>query len=194
MRDNRITRGEIHPRNRKIVEKLYTKHNKWVSIVRNLNKDYEFAEDVVSDFYEQMLYYATPKMIKDNGEVNEGYAYISLRNTLYKTLKEDNKLPTTRLEDKHLNIAVDTDEDRLAYDKVCQLIEEETSTWDWHEQQLFDMYFTSGKSLRQLGNEIDTSWTSIYYVIKNSKDKIRDVLLEDYKDYLNGDYDLIKDI
>lgn len=194
MRTNRKQRGEIHPRNRNIVEKLYEKHNKWVSIVRKLDSKYEFPEDIVSDFYEQMLYYATPSMLKDDGEVNEAYAYISLRNMFIKALKDDSKIPTVRLEDKHLNIELEDDEEREAYERVCKIVEDETANWDWHERELFDTYFTSGMSLRQMGEELGTSWTSIYYVLKHSKEKIRDVLLEDYKDFVNGDYDLIKDV
>jgi RNA polymerase sigma factor (sigma-70 family) len=194
MRTNRKQRGEIHPRNRDIVEKLYEKHNKWVSIVRKLDSKYEFPEDIVSDFYEQMLYYATPNMLKDDGEVNEAYAYISLRNMFIKALKEDSKIPTVRLEDKHLNIELEGDEEREAYERVCKIVEDEIANWDWHERELFDTYFTSGMSLRQMGEELGTSWTSIHYVLKHSKEKIRDVLLEDYKDFVNGDYDLIKDV
>jgi len=192
MRNNKITRGEIHPRNRDIVEKLYRLHNKWVSVIRKLDSNYKTPEDVVSDFYEQMLYYATPNMLKDDGEINEGYAYISLRNTFFKTLKNEDKLPTVSLEEKHLNIAEDEqDEEKQAYQRICKLVEDETSNWDWHEQQLFDMYFTSGMSLRQMGEELGASWTSIYYVLKHSKEKIKEVLGEDYSDFLNGDYDLI---
>jgi RNA polymerase sigma factor (sigma-70 family) len=194
MRSNRKQRGEIHPRNREIVEKLYGLHNKWVSIIRKLDSNYKTPEDVVSDFYEQMLYYATPSMLKDDGEINEAYAYISLRNTFLKALKNEAKLPTTRLEDKHLNIVEDADEERIAYEKVCKIVEDETQNWDWHERELFDTYFTSGMSLRQMGDELGTSWTSIYYVLKHSKEKIKEALQEDYKDFINGDYDLIKDV
>ncbi len=194
MRTNRKQRGEIRPENRKLVAKLAEKHNKWLSIVRKLDKNYQFPEDVVSEFYEQTLYYGTPKMLNDDGEVNEAYTYISLRNAFLKTLKSDSKINTTRLKEQHLAIAEETDEEKEAFGRVCEIIEDEMSTWDWHEQQLFDTYFTSGMSLRQMGEELGASWTSIYYILRHSKEKIRDVLLEDYRDYINGDYDLIKGI
>ena len=193
-RTSKRSRGEVSPQNRDLVTRLYEQHAKWISIVRKLDRNSSIMpEDIVSDFYETMLYYGSPKLIKDDGSINEPYVYISLRNAFVTALTKNAKLPTVRLEDKHLAITEESDDEREAYSNLCQKVENEMASWQPAERELFDMYFTSGKSFRELGDDLDTSWTSLYYIIKHSKSKIKDALEEDYEDYLNGDWEQLKD-
>ena len=193
-RTSKRSRGEVSPENRDLVTQLYEHHAKWINIVRKLDRNSTILpEDIVSDFYETMLYYGTPAMIQDDGSLNEAYIYIALRNAFVSALAKNSKLPTVRLEDKHLCITEETDSEREAYSNLCKKVETEMTNWDEAERELFDMYFTSGRSFRELGEDLETSWTSLYYIIKHSKQKIKDSLGKDYEDFLNGDYEFLKD-
>lgn len=188
------TKKDITDANRNIVEILGRNHNKWVNVIKKLSPRFQYAEDIVQEFYIQMLRYATDKMIREDGSLNEAYAYVILRNVFYKSRQVENQkgIKYTELEEKHYNQEDLVDEEQEAYDAICQKVEEVINTWPWYEKELFDIYFTSGMSFRQMGKEIGISWISIYNTIKELKKRLRDAIGEDYEDYINGEYKLIE--
>lgn len=188
------TKKDITDVNRNIVEILGRSHNKWVNVIKKLSPRFQYAEDIVQEFYIQMLRYASDKMIREDGSLNEAYAYVILRNVFYKSRQVENQkgIKYTELEEKHYNKEDLVDEEQEAYDAICQKVEEVINTWPWYEKELFDIYFTSGMSFRQMGKEIGISWISIYNTIKELKKRLKDAIGEDYEDYINGEYKLIE--
>ena len=60
------------------------------------------------------------------------------------------------------------------------------------EKELFELYKNTNKSLRQISTEINISVSSIFNTIKMCKRRIKNNIEEDYIDFLNKDYELIK--
>jgi predicted DNA-binding protein YlxM (UPF0122 family) len=54
------------------------------------------------------------------------------------------------------------------------------------------LYKNTDKSLRQISSETSISVTSIFNTIKTCKKRIKNNIGEDYEDFLNKDYELIK--
>jgi hypothetical protein len=80
----------------------------------------------------------------------------------------------------------------FAHERINQLIIDEMNSWNWYDKMLFNTYRKTGKSFRKLGDEIKIHPFSIYRTIKGCKDKLIEALGEDYEDYVNRDFELIK--
>jgi predicted DNA-binding protein YlxM (UPF0122 family) len=58
--------------------------------------------------------------------------------------------------------------------------------------KLFNLYRESNLSMREIAEETDISLTSIFNTLKNCKERLREAIGEDFQDYLNEDFELIK--
>src|SRR5210317_1102927 len=80
-----------------------------------------------------------------------------------------------------------------AEDKILKKIQVEVDNWEhWYDRKLFKVYYETDISMRKLAKETNISVTSIFNSCKNYKDIIKSKFGEDFEDYLNGDFDLIK--
>jgi DNA-directed RNA polymerase specialized sigma24 family protein len=79
-----------------------------------------------------------------------------------------------------------------AYLKILGKIEQEVDSWHWYDQKLFELYRDTDLSIRDIAAETTISSSSIFNTLKNCKEKIRVAVGEDYTDYKNEDYELIK--
>jgi len=82
----------------------------------------------------------------------------------------------------------------LAFGRLEGLIDNEVDSWHWYDKMLFKIYRESGKSIRKLSAETGISVRSIWKTLKDCKDRIEENVGEDYIDYKNEDYELIKEI
>jgi predicted DNA-binding protein YlxM (UPF0122 family) len=71
-----------------------------------------------------------------------------------------------------LHTYIDEDSDEL-WEKIDTFVERETSKWQWFEKNLFNVYLTSGKSMRDLERETKISVTTIFHTIKKCKTKLK---------------------
>lgn len=78
------------------------------------------------------------------------------------------------------------------YDIILDKINTEIESWHWYDQMLFVHYVESGKSIRTLAEETNISRDSIFQTLKNCKLKIKTVVGEDWEDFKNKDFELIK--
>ena len=76
---------------------------------------------------------------------------------------------------------------------ILDKINAEIKRWHWYDQMLFVEYVNTGKGIRTLAEESKISRSSIFQTLKNCKEKIRLAVGEDWQDYNNKDYELIKD-
>jgi len=53
-------------------------------------------------------------------------------------------------------------------------------------------YFPSDLSIRKIAHETNISWVSIYNTLKLAKEELRETFKEDWEDYKNNDYELLK--
>ena len=165
-------------------------HKDWIRMVRSFGAG-DYSEDIVQEMYILLMKYVKPENIFNNGVLSKSYVYRTLFNAWQQLRNKSAKMPKVPLDELPLQID-ETNEEKEAFDRICQMVEDEVDTWeDEDDRGYFDAYFTTGLSYRALGKECGRSWISIYYNIKESKKKIKEALAEDYEDYLNGDYDRI---
>jgi predicted DNA-binding protein YlxM (UPF0122 family) len=79
-----------------------------------------------------------------------------------------------------------------AYYKLLMKIQDEVDSWHWYDQKLFEVYKDTDLSIRDIAKETTISSSSIFNTLKNCKAKIREAVGEEYEDYKNTDFELIK--
>lgn len=170
---------------------IYTEHKKWINYVKSFGET-NYHEDIVQEMYIKIGTLNLKDVCIKDGKPNNNYLWFVLRNLYIDFVKSKNKIVKIEL----LNIE-DESEDVNLYkeiaDQTIQLkIQHEIDSWNWYDKMLFETYKKTGKSIRKLGDETKIHPFSIYRTIKHCKDRIVQTIGEDYEDYLNEDYELIK--
>jgi len=196
--------------------KVASKHNDFLNIVRSFpeNRGNDNYEDIVQEFYIELSelgkkkhkkgdkrvnpkYVNMPtckRVLQEDGEVNMVYMWITLKRVSMRLLKEDSKRSEyfVRLGEGFEGTDNEPIEDERAFDKLINLIDEEVNSWHWYDKMMFDTYIKDEKSMRGLSEDTNISLTSVFNTLKNCKDRIRESVSEDYEDYKNQDFELIK--
>jgi predicted DNA-binding protein YlxM (UPF0122 family) len=174
-----------------LLTKVSSQHKEWVKIVTTFGTDY--PEDVVQEMYLRVHKYGQKeKVLNESGEVNLFYIWTLLRNCWHDSNKSK-KIEFISIECLH-TLASENDhvEKHEAFDRIEYLIEEETKTWHHYDKMLFDIYRNKTLSMRDIAKETNISLTSIFNTLKNCKERIKENVGEDFQDYLNNEFELIK--
>jgi len=186
--------------------KLLSKYHKlWISMGVSMGIPSHLVEDFVQEMYLRLnKYVKEPKKIMYNEtDINKFYVYITIKNLYNDYLKERNRHHMVRLDDIDVTFEIVEPtpeaqrkaevEKQRAEERLIDLIQDEVGSWDsWYDQKLFKVYYETDISMRKLAKETNISVTSIFNSCKNYKDIIKSKFGEDFEDYLNGDFDLIK--
>ena len=189
----------------KALEMLAEYHSEYIKMARaianNNNEVYNYAEDFVQEAYLRLARYEDlfDKVVNTKGKVSKGYMFFVLRSIIVNTIKKKSNLKYNYLgsqydfEEKYNFIDEGIDKDKVGLEAIEQKmysIVKEGSTW--FDYELFKTYLETGKSFRTIAEESKIGIRTIYLSIKRSKLLIADKLHEDYQDFLNEEYDLIK--
>ena len=165
-------------------------HKEWVKIVRSFGEQ-DLAEDVVQDVYLRIVKYNYEEKILKDGKPNIALMWMMLRNRAF----EINKTGSVQFLSLDEVRGVADEESELdkheALERLHQRIKEEMDNWHWYDSMLFKVYKEGNASMRDIAKDSGISLTSIFNTIKNCKERLRENVGEDYKDYNNQDYDLI---
>lgn len=167
-------------------------HKEWVKLVKSFGEDF-YAEDIVQESYLRLYRYCKPENVIQNGQVNKGFMYFVLRNLYLLHVKSEKKGEMVNLDnlpllkDEQTNLPKEE-----AYARMLAKIYEEVDSWHWYDKQLFTIYKDTDLSIRDIAKETTISSSSIFNTLKNCKSKVRTKFKEDYEDYKNTDYELIK--
>jgi DNA-directed RNA polymerase specialized sigma24 family protein len=172
------------------IEKIAKLHKEWVEIVKTFGAG-NMSEDIVQDTYFRILRldYADKFVSK---EVNKGYMWLTLRSVYFDYLRANKNREVSidkfySLSDKQKNPF--EDEASLI---ISEKIEAEIDSWHWYDGFLFRVYKDSGFSMRDISDKSGISLSSIFTTIKTCKGNLKRRIGEDYEDYLNKDFELIK--
>jgi len=168
----------------KQIEIIAQKHKDWVNIARSFGAKTE-AEDIVQEMYLRL-----DKYIKPDQKITSSFVWITLRNIYFDFLKKE---PITFELDKTVSEAISDTESIIAYEELNKRVRDELNNVDWFDKMLFELYVTSGKSMRQLSKETGISLSCIFYTTNRTKTHLQSLLIEDYQDYLNEDYEWLKE-
>lgn len=177
-----------------MLKKLAERHEDWVGIVRKLGCDYYIAEDVVQEAYMRLYRYrerVRDKVITPDGEVNTFYMFVTLRNLLRDVMNiENGYVPVEEWIFEEADTEVDLDAES-AHFELIKKIKSETNSWGPYHSKLFNLYYMTDYSMRDIANGTDIGLTHIYNNLKSYREIIVEKLGEDYEDYLNQDYEQI---
>jgi len=177
--------------NNRWLELLYEHHTEWVQMVKTFG-EHGYAEDIVQEMYLRLHKYSNPEKFIIDGQVNKGFVWMVLKNYC-NTLK----LQRSKIHKVEISSVVNLSSAEIdpmhfrSIEILMYKIDEEKQKWHWYDKQLFDIYTTSKKSMRQLSHETQISTDSIFNTIKKCKKKLAEAIGEDYDDFLNEDYERI---
>jgi len=188
-----------------MIELLSKYHKLWISMGLSMGIPSHIVEDFVQEMYLRLNKYVKnpDKIMYNEKDVNKFYVYITIKNLYNDYLKQRNKHKMVRIDDIEVSyeIVEPTTELQLeseikkqkAEEKIIGMIQKEVSSWDrWYDQKLFKIYYETDISMRKLSKETNISVTSIFNSCKNYKQILTTKFSEDFQDYLNGDFHLIK--
>ncbi len=165
-------------------------HKDWVRIVNSFG-EYFLADDIVQETYIKIIRLNhIDKIVTDS--VNKNIMWLILRSVYVDHLRAK-KMDNVSIDD---NIKLSYNECNLekheAFNIIEQRIQEEVDKWHWYDIKLFNLYRESQLSMREIAEETDISLTSIFNTLKNCKERLQEAIGEDYQDYLNEEFELIK--
>ena len=194
---------------------VYERHNEWTTIVKSFGWC-QSPDDIVQDMYLELTKEIPVRRLDDkrtnpkysgltaeeravdiNGKVNTTYIWIILRRCYIKSYNDSKKSLTTNVGEGFDFIVDETDPAKeQAFNSYRDLLEAEISEWHPYDALLFKTYL-EGKaknetSLRKLAKDTTIPLSSIINTLNNCKAKLVENVKEEYLDYCNGDYELIK--
>ena len=177
------------------IEKVAQHHDEYVATVRGFGEDF-FAEDIVQESYIKIIKYVRKEQIIKDGEVRKAYMYFILRNMFLDFKKQkNNKNKVSADVLNYLGEGISNDLEEIekadALNRIFDKVDTVVRDLHWYDEMLFNLYRTTGKSMRTISKETGISTSSIFTTLKHCKDTIREEVGEDYTDYLNEEYELI---
>ena len=145
------------------------------------------AKDLTQDVFVIILEYDTEKMntIIDNGHLIFWTVRVMMNqyvrsNSTFKR-KYYTYLRTDNFDIKNFEIFDDIEWHKEKENKL-EFISEKLKDIHEYDKLLFQVYYSSGKSIRKLAKETGISATSIYTTLKNVKNYLRDEANDEYKE------------
>jgi len=192
------------------MELLSKYHKLWIAMGLSIGIRNDLVEDFIHEMYLKLNKYISDpqKIMYNETEPNKFYVYITIKNLWNDYLRAKSKhrmVSIDELEENNENHktylpliydANDTYHKRnkdYAQQIILDNIQQEVDGWDrWYDQKLFKIYYETDISMRKLAKDSHISVTSIFNSCKNYKQIINSKFNEDYQDYINGDFHLIK--
>lgn len=146
------------------------------------------AQDLVQDLYVIILEYDQEKIKKivENGHLVFWSARVLMNqyvrtNSAFKT-KYYTKLRTENYDVKNFQY-FDSIEELVEFENKLQFVKDKMNNLHEYDKLLFEIYFSSGKSIRKLAKDTGISTTSIYTTLKNVKQYLKDEVESEYKEF-----------
>ena len=166
-----------------VLEILSENHKEWCAVVQSFG-EVENYEDIVQDMYLKMVAYDV-----DIKKLTKPYVWMVLRNMHYRNHNKKVRSIEVRLEKVQEIAQVESCSEDFGLSLFLEKYEDELQSWHWYSRTIYEYSITH--SARKIARESGVSLRSICYEINKCKKRLKEVLSEDYEDYLNGDYELI---
>ena len=175
-----------------MLDLLAQRHREWVDMARAVGCPEPYAEDVVQEVYIRLHKYSDnikDKLILKSGEVNTFYMFVTIRNMVRTMLKEEGTY--VNYEEFYYEASDDEPDMEMerAFNKLINEIKQEANTWGRYHSKLFNVYYMTDFSMRDIADGTGIGLTHIYNNLKIYKNIIRENYSEDYEDLKNQDYD-----
>ena len=170
-------------------------HDAYLELHDLSNKKYKKGDKRVNKKYKDLP--VSKRVLDENNEneVNMVYLWITLKRVSMKHLRrkeKDNYITHEAKEEVFQKKIHPNPVNEVAFDIILSKMDAEMKSWHWYDRLLFETYIKHNKSMRSLSKSTNISLTSIFTTLKNCKKRIKENLGEDFLDYINQDYELIK--
>lgn len=172
-----------------LLYKLADKYSDWLDMAKSFGLKDADAKDLVQDMFIRLNDYVKEpqKLMYNENEVNKFYIYVTLKNMFY---KRKEKTYFTSLSLYEHNIISDSNENEIytkeLFDDLIDSINDIKNKWYWYDKKLFDLYFNTDMSMRDLSKKTKISLSSIFNTISNAKEKIREQTQKEYEAYISS--------
>jgi DNA-directed RNA polymerase specialized sigma24 family protein len=175
-----------------MLELLALRHKEWVDMARAVGCPEPYAEDVVQEVYIRLYNYRENiynKLILPDDEVNTFYMFVSIRNMVRTMMKNEGVY--INYEEFYYEEADGLADMQMeeAFSKLIVKMRNEANSWGRYHSKLFNVYYMTDFSMRDIADGTGISLTHIYNNLKTYKKIIIDKYKEDYEDFKNQDYD-----
>ena len=157
-------------------------YNDWIKLSKSYVGDF-YAQDIVNEAYIKL---------ENKKNLTRSYIFLTIRSLCIDFLRSRNKLKKCSLFEIEQKANVEVQK-KQAYDILINKIEKEMRSWYWYDAKLFSLYKDTPMSLRKISKETGISIVSIFHTIKMCKKIIKDKFAEDYKNFADGNYELIQE-
>jgi hypothetical protein len=166
-------------------------HKEYIKTIENFG-EYFYAEDLVQEMYIRLMTKNKELQVIVNGQVNRYYIYLTLRSLFVDFYRQKSKVIKVDVSEILTLQQIDEIEEHEAFGDLMQKVNNELKTWHYYDQLLFKLYKDTDKSMRDIAQDTNISLRSIFCTIKSCKERLKENVSEDYQDYINQDYELIK--
>lgn len=175
------------------LEILNKNHEDWVVMVRTFG-EYTWAEDLVQETYLRIHQANAQDRAVINGKANKGFMYIALRNNHINFARQKAKVHKLQIEDYKMQSREEAPTEWYeANDVLEDKINAVLDTFHWYDRDMFKLIATGPDSMRKISRDTTISLSSISNTMKKCRQRLRDELNEDLEDYINKDYNQIKE-
>jgi len=164
------------------------------------NKDEKIAEEIVQRAYMKLIEYdKLHKCINKDKTLSKSYVFLTVRSVAYdyyilKSREVNNKL----IFNNEIEGIQDDDNDVDKNEALGSLVDKMNyyldTEFSWVDRQIFRLYNDTGFSMQKLSDDSGIAKTSIFLSVKRVKDRLKELLAEDYQDFKNKNYKFIKPI
>jgi len=177
-----------------MLDLLAARHQEWIEMAKAVGCPDPYTEDVIQEVYLRLFKYKDNikhKLILPNDEVNTFYMFVTIRNAV-RTMTKNEGVYVNYDEFYYEQSESDVDMDmEMAFNKLITSVRGEANTWGRYHSKLFNVYYMTDFSMRDIAEGTGISLTHIYNNLKTYKKIIIDKYKEDYQDFKNQDYDRI---
>lgn len=175
-----------------LLKKLANKYDDWLRMAKSFDISDDEASEIVQEMFIRIFDYVKEphKIMYNKDEVNTFYIYITLRNLYYANIhngtKKDSRIVyTDEITDYNLNRVLensyDSIEEKEKLEALFERVEQVVDEWYWYDKGIFNLYYKTDMSMRDISKETKISLSSIFNTIKNAKVIIKENLYDEYK-------------
>jgi len=155
------------------LQKIASKHNDWVRIVKSFGCEGDKCEDIVQEMYlKAHTLISNGTDISFGDEINHFYIYRVLRSLFIDLCRKEAKITKVNIE--YLEKFVEEEEIKEYKDIEGKMKQLDTLLDEvyWYDRKIFDL-ISSGMSIAELSKKTNISYYSLYNTYKNVKTLIK---------------------
>ena len=156
------------------LQKIASKHNDWVRIVKSFGCEGDKCEDIVQEMYLKVhTLISNGTDISYGDEINHFYIYRMLRSLFIDLCRKEAKITKVNVDylEKYIQ-----EEEVIQYKDIEGKMKELDSVLDkvyWYDKKVFDL-ISGGMSIAELSKNSGISYYSLYNTYKNVKNIIKE--------------------